>query len=146
MCFPKVQKKFSLSELAVFFFLDTMSFLKDSLANLASNLRERGSHFPVMRENLCMMGEHFDVDKYNFVNGKMIFPYGYLKEENLDNGFPSQDEFFNELTETRITRNEYKNAHALYKKFQCNTRKIQGNISSWMLCSLLISGLAMPMK
>ena len=49
----------------------------------------------------------------------MIFPYSFLKEENLNKGFPSQQEFFNELMETGISNKEYKNAYALYKKFGC---------------------------
>ena len=97
-------------------FIDTFRFMSESLSNLADNLSEDKSRF---KETL----KFFPLEAIDLVTRKGVFPYEYVdnwqKLEELT--LPPKSEFFNSLTDSEISEDDYVHAQTIWKKFNINT-------------------------
>lgn len=98
-------------------FLDSLQFLNTSLDNLVSNLSAEGSdNFKILRQ--CMGDDHL-----NLLLRKGVFPYSWLTDKSKLNEthLPSADAFFNDLTDTPISTNDYKHAQNIWSSYNMSS-------------------------
>jgi hypothetical protein len=64
-----------------FIFVDSMSFLQNSLAKLSDDLKNTDNPYSILRQtNLVKSKKRFNPNKYEMVLGKSFFPYEYWYE------------------------------------------------------------------
>lgn len=130
-----------------FDFVDSISFLQASLGSLADDLRESNHDFKILKQTyLTKNGEKFDKEKYNMVLQKSFFPYEYCESlEKMQNTkkIPPKSAFYSVLTEKTISREEYKFAKKVWKKFKCKSlldyTKLYCKIDTMLLCEVFQS-------
>ncbi|XP_060855282.1 uncharacterized protein LOC132932956 [Metopolophium dirhodum] len=97
-------------------FVDTFRFMSESLSKLAENLSEDKSRF---RETLKI----FSAEALDLVTRKGVFPYEYVDNwSKLDDTFlPSKLEFYNSLTDEKISDEDYIHAKNVWHTFDIKT-------------------------
>jgi len=97
-------------------FVDTFRFMSESLSKLALNLSEDKLRF---RETL----KNFSMKALDLVTQKGIFPYEYVDSwSKLDDTFlPSKSEFYNSLTDEKISDKDYMHAKNIWRTFDIKT-------------------------
>ena len=87
--------------------IDSLSFLQPNLNSLSKELDDE---FKIITK------EHFG-DNFEMVNKKLEnFPYDYINENNLlEEKSPDKKEFYNKMTLSHITDNEYNSVEKFYK-------------------------------
>lgn len=97
-------------------FVDTFRFMSDSLSKLAENLSEDKSRF---RETLKI----FSFKALDLVTRKGVFPYEYIDSWSKlnDTYLPSKLEFYNSLTDEKITDSDYMHAKNVWISFDIKT-------------------------
>ena len=111
-----------------FKFLDSLLFLKQSLADLSENLLAKDpSLFSILRSSeLCQTQGKFDQQKFNLLTAKLVFPYKALEDGILcleRKDFLDKKYFYNELTESDITKSQHEKAIQIAHTFNCTTFK-----------------------
>lgn len=99
-----------------FQFLDTMSFLPSSLAQLSHDLSQTDHDYPLLRQTYLGNFGLKDILRKGF------FPYEYCtsyKKMKNTKQLPPIEAFKSVLSETTITTEEHLFAQEMWKKFQC---------------------------
>lgn len=96
-------------------FLDSFRFLSCSLSKLAKTMREED--FVELRK------QYSDIDQFQLVTDKGIFPYEYITSLNVLNEteLPPIEAFYSELNNENITEKEYEQAKKVWMVFKCET-------------------------
>ena len=97
-------------------FVDTFRFMSESLSKLANNLSEDKSRF---RETLKI----FPMKALDLVIRKGVFPYEYVDSWSKldDTCLPSKFEFYNSLTDEKISDEDYMHAKNIWNTFGIKT-------------------------
>ncbi|GFQ68067.1 uncharacterized protein TNCT_451541 [Trichonephila clavata] len=98
-------------------FLDSFQFLSTSLATLVENLVISNHSFPIFNE-------FYSNEKNKFLlKRKGIFPYSYFSSPAVLNQtcLPLKEAFYNALTNSHITNDEYNFAQLIFRSFRCKT-------------------------
>ncbi|XP_037805798.1 uncharacterized protein LOC119599925 [Lucilia sericata] len=97
-------------------FLDSYRFMTSSLDNLVKNLTQ--DELKVVKEF-----HSDDKSKFNLLIRKGVFPYTYLNsvEKLQEPCLPTIDEFFNKLTESECSIEDYAHAQKVWNTFECKT-------------------------
>lgn len=98
-------------------FLDSFQFLNASLATLVQNLIDSNHEFPIFNTFYAKEKNR------NLLKRKQVFPYSFLSDISVldEIHLPSKDRFFNKLTNTDISTEDYNHALLVYRKFKCKT-------------------------
>ena len=113
---PCTVEKFMMFTLDSLRFIDSFQFLDTSLETLVANLSSSEHDFKIFDKFFMKNG-----DIKHLLKRKGIFPYSYfdsiekLKEKKL----PSQQNFFNVLTNSSISKEDYEHARIVYNSFNC---------------------------
>lgn len=101
-----------------FVFIDSMNFLQGSLDTLANKIP-----YSDLRPYLEKISTNDDL--LSLLIKKTPFPYDYLDSETklCDTRLPCASYFYNKLTETAITKEEYARAQQVWEKAHCSTLK-----------------------
>ena len=99
-----------------FKFLDTCNFLKASLATLTDNLKDAGVDKFVHTRRVFG-------DKFELFLRKGVYAYDYMDsfERFYETSLPPQEAFFNTLTESDISEENYEYALKIWNVFKCET-------------------------
>lgn len=103
-------------------FLDSFRFMSCSLDKLATNLD--ANKFVHTRE-------HFPVDdQFKLICKKGVFPYQYIDtfEKLAEEVLPTQEQFFDSLTNTPLSDADYLHAQSVWKTFACKTLMDYSNV------------------
>lgn len=96
-------------------FMDSYGFLSSSLATLVSTLRESESTFPLLSTMVGGEGKEL-------LLRKGVYPYSYATSiEVLRNttALPTREEFFNDVSQTECTFEDYEHARRVWSHFKC---------------------------
>ena len=101
-------------------FLDSFTFIEESLAKMCENLKEANFPFPLTSKlfNKFINGDNY---KRNLLLRKGVFPYEFitsLKKFELKN-LPPKDSFYSTLYNKHITDEDYEHAKAVWTEFNC---------------------------
>lgn len=99
-----------------FQFLDTMSFLPTSLAQLSLNLSQSNHDYPILKQTYLAQ---FGLDK---ILRKGFFPYEYCTSYQLmkkTKRLPKREAFYSALNEEVISEKDYCFANQIWSLFQC---------------------------
>ena len=106
-----------------FKFLDSLAFLQSSLAELSSNLSETDHDYPILKDTFLSKTDGvFDQEKFDILLKKSFFPYEFctdLKLMEKTTKLPKQEDFYSTLSETVISKEDYKFAKHVWKVFKC---------------------------
>ncbi|XP_055938352.1 uncharacterized protein LOC129989243 [Argiope bruennichi] len=96
-------------------FIDSYAFLDSSLSSLVEILKISEHRFDIF--------DSFFQNKTNrnLLKQKGFFPYSYFSSKDIlkQKTFPPHEAFFNILTNSNITKKEYKHALRVYQEFHC---------------------------
>ena len=94
-------------------FVDSLRFMPNSLAELASNLTNANKY--KFRETL----KHFSITDIDLVTRKGVFPYDYVDSWNKLNEtkLPPIDDFYSILTASTISNEDYEHAQHMWSHF-----------------------------
>ena len=112
---PKTKEKYISFQWGGLRFLDSYAFLQGSLQTLVNNLKS---------EDLKITKAVFPDDELRgLVCRKGVYPYNYLNsyERFEETCLPPKDCFFNTLTNSHITDEDYQHAKNVWDKFQMKT-------------------------
>ncbi|XP_065364524.1 uncharacterized protein LOC135957667 [Calliphora vicina] len=97
-------------------FLDSYRFMPSSLDSLIQNLT---------KDELKIVKEFYsdDENQFNLLIRKGVFPYNYLNslEKLKETCLPSIDDFYNKLTDSKCSIEDYTHAQEVWSKFECKT-------------------------
>ena len=106
-----------------FEFVDSLAFLQSSLSQLANDLKDSNHDYKILKQtSLVKSNNKFDKEKYNMVLGKSFFPYEFCRDLNQMYSvkkLPKRIEFYSQLSEKSISKEEHKFAKSVWKKFGC---------------------------
>ncbi|XP_050434996.1 uncharacterized protein LOC126842151 [Adelges cooleyi] len=117
-------------------FVDTFRFMAASLASLSDNLRT--SNIGLFHETAKEFAG-FDI---NLVTRKGVYPYSYTSDWDKleERKLPDKKEFFNDLSESHISQEDYDHALKVWKQFRCQTlgeySDVYLKIDTLMLCDV----------
>lgn len=98
-------------------FLDSIQFLNCSLERLAAGT----DSFPIL-EKKGNVGNKFNnwPEKVKLLTRKGVYPYDYVDSlEKYDDPLPAKDAFYNQLTRSAISNEDYQHALNVYREFGC---------------------------
>lgn len=104
-----------------FIFLDSLSFLQGSLAELVQDLAKSKAEFKVLNQ----MPFAQDKTKRELLLRKGVFPYEFATSiEALRDAksMPAKEHFFNHLTDSGVTDVDYEHANRVFQEFSCSNR------------------------
>lgn len=100
-------------------FLDSYSFLQGSLAQMTDTLVASGKKLNILKHSeLYETGEEKEL-----LLRKGVFPYEFCSSlEKMRNcqGLPEKTDFYNSLTNTDVSDEDYQHAEKVYKVFKCS--------------------------
>jgi hypothetical protein len=106
-----------------FEFNDSLAFLQAPLAQLCSDLKETDHKYNILKSTYIVKTDgQFDREKFDMVLQKSFFPYEYCTSLNLmqkTTKLPKRREFYSSLSEETISKEDYKFAKKVWKKFNC---------------------------
>ena len=106
-----------------FEFIDSLAFLQSSLAQLASDLQSSNHDYKILKQtSLVKTGGKFDKEKYEMILGKSFFPYEFcqsLEQMYSVKKIPKRKDFYSQLSEKSISKEDHKFAKNVWKKFGC---------------------------
>ena len=106
-----------------FVFLDSLSFLASSLAQLSDNLKASGHTYPLMKQTyLAKSNGHFSSKRLENVLKKSFFPYEYCQsfEQMMSTTeLPAKEAFNSALHEEGISQENYGFAKSMWKEYKC---------------------------
>ena len=106
-----------------FEFNDSLAFLQASLAQLCADLKETDHNYELLRNTFIVKTNgKFDKEKFDMVLKKSFFPYEYCSSLDLMRStlsLPKRKHFYSSLSEETISKEDYKFAKKVWKKFEC---------------------------
>ena len=95
-------------------FIDSFQFMNQSLSNLANNLPKDGFYHTK---------NEFGSNNLELITKKCVYPCDYKDDFNKfkEEGLPSIEKFYSELTGEDISDKDYNHTKNVCKKFQCKT-------------------------
>ena len=116
---PRTSEKYSIFSAGSLIFKDSYQFLSSSLEQLVNNLRTKGE------------GQFMHVRKFfpkeeqrRLLYRKGVFPYNYVTSLQVlkqTTNLPAKEEFYNDMTKSHITDEEYSFAQKVWNEFGCQT-------------------------
>ena len=99
-------------------FKDSFQFLGESLATLVKNLNTKGPEY-FKNVNKFIVNPN----KRKMLKQKGVFPYNYFTDITVlsEKSLPLIEAFYNDLSGTPISKEDYKFAHQVWKQFHCKT-------------------------
>ena len=101
-------------------FLDSAAFLAASLDTLVSNLYQEGEGRGKFHHSLkhCPHPQHLDM-----LLRKGVYPYDYMDDwaRMAETALPPQAAFFNKLSDSDVSDDDYKHAQQVWNAFNCKT-------------------------
>lgn len=102
-------------------FLDSLNFINGSLASLTKDLLTKNDN------NLSVFLQFLtsNKDKQILLHRKGVFPYEWLTDINLlkQRSLPDKTTFFDRLSQTEISDDDYNHANKVWSLFNCKTMK-----------------------
>jgi hypothetical protein len=115
---PRNTEKFRVLEINYYTFLDSLSFLEGSLADLVDDLVRSGHDFPLIDQaGLCKTPE-----EKQLLLQKGVYPYEFAKSvQQLRDAksLPEHANFYSSVANGNITAAEYGHAQRVYETFGC---------------------------
>ena len=106
-----------------FEFNDSLAFLQAPLAQLCSDLKETDHKYKILHSTYIVKTDgKFDEEKFDMVLKKSFFPYEFctsLEVMRKTIELPKRKEFYSSLSEETISKEDYKFAKKVWKKFKC---------------------------
>lgn len=129
---PVNLEKFTMFTLDSIKFLDSYQFLDASLECLVQNLIKSGHKFNIF--NSFYQNEK----NRQMLLRKGLFPYSYFQSLDVleEEGLPPKSAFYNRLTESDISDEDYEHACAVYKAFNCN--KFSDYLELYQNCDVIL--------
>lgn len=106
-------------------FIDSMRFLNSSLETLSTSL---------LRDKQCLpLLKRFFPESHELLKGKQVFPYEFLTSFDAlrETSLPSQQSFFNSLTKTSTSDDDYQHAKQVWNSTNCTTMTDYVRIYLW---------------
>jgi hypothetical protein len=103
-------------------FRDSLQFLNCSLENLVKSLLKAGAdNFNVLSRIICRKYEGATDEHLALLQRKGVFPYDYMDKVDrlLEPALPPRERFFNRLTNTECSEEDYAHAHTVFEEFSC---------------------------
>ena len=96
-------------------FLDSYRFMSSSLDSLVKNLSKN--------DLKTVKSMYSDENKFNLLIRKGVFPYNYLNsvEKLKETNLPNIEDFYNKLTDTECSVEDYTHAKNVWRIFDCKT-------------------------
>lgn len=111
-CIPNNTEKYLSFSIDNFRFIDSAQFLLSSLEGLVANLKKKDV------ANFKLTGEVFG-GRLDMMTRKGVYPYSYMDSfSRFDEGFPSIDKFYNDLTDEPCSEKDYEHALNVWKSFK----------------------------
>ena len=117
---PRTSEKYLSFSIGDVEFKDSCQFMAESLASLVSHLRSKGEqYFKYMRS--CFEDE----SQRELLYQKGVFPYNHLTSSQvlLEQQLPAKECFYNTLSKSHITEDEYKFAQKVWDAFGCENMR-----------------------
>ena len=94
-------------------FIDSLQFMNSSLFELVDNLKQKGGN------GFRLLKKVFGVSKARLLTRKGVYPYDYISSwrKFREPALPPKPKFYNKLTRTHISGEDYKYARLVFKKF-----------------------------
>ena len=121
---PKSLEKFIYLSLEKIEFKDSLQFLNGSLERLVLNLKAKDinitEQFPITYNHFRKKWKHLDVDAFEMLTEKLIYPYSYFESFSTFNEeqLPKITDFYNDLTNTVINNDDYEKVKKLWNIFE----------------------------
>ena len=127
-----------------FEFVDSLAFLQASLSELASDLKDSGHIYEILKQtDLVKTNGKFDKKKYKVLLEKSFFPYEFchsLSQMASVVDIPEIEHFNSSLSEKSISHYEHKFAKKVWKLFKCQNlldyTKIYNRIDTLLLAEI----------
>lgn len=93
-------------------FIDSYQFLSASLEKLIESCE---------REKFELLSQ--EIDKAHLLFSKGVYPYNYMDDFDTfkENRLPGREKFYNKLTRTHISQEDYEYAQQVWNEFNINT-------------------------
>lgn len=129
---PVNLEKFTMFTLDTIKFIDSYQFLDVSLESLVYHLVKSGHKFNIF--NRFYQNEK----NRHLLLRKGLFPYSYFQSLDVleETGLPPRSAFYNRLTESDISREDYEHACAVYKAFDC--KKFSDYLELYQNCDVIL--------
>lgn len=105
-------------------FLDSLSFMNESLDKLSENLRNSCNSVEQLRSTFKNVSRYFTDDaQLDVMTRKGVYPYEYIDkyERLLETQLPCKNRFYSKLNNSHITTKEYERAQQVWNQFGCKT-------------------------
>lgn len=114
-CIANSMEKYISFSLGNFRFIDSYQFMPDSLATLVTNLYSKGEQCFKLLE-----AEFPRKDQRKFLFKKGVYPYSWVdcEEKFQERKLPSKEHFYNDLTDSFISDDDYNHAQEVWRCFQ----------------------------
>ena len=98
-------------------FIDSFSFMSQSLDRISSNLSE--DMFIYTKNGFTELEAELEEDKYKLIKKKGVYPYDYMDSFSRFNetSLPSRKYFYSILNDTNISEEEYSHAKDVWSAF-----------------------------
>ena len=106
-------------------FVDSLRFLNASLENLSASLVKEQNPFSLLKQ--------FFPRCHHLLRGKQVFPYEYLSSYAAlkDKTLPPLTAFYNSLSKTSISKEDYKHAQQVWSEANCASLKDYVKLYLW---------------
>lgn len=130
---PKTSEKYLTFSIGCVQFKDSFEFLGASLSSLVRDLTTKGE--------ACFknVNTYFDnAEQRNLLYRKGVFPYNYISSLSKleEKTLPPLEGFFNHLTKSHISQEEYNFAVVVWEKFKCQT--LRDYLCIYLLADVLL--------
>lgn len=114
-CIPHNMERYSSLSLGNFRFIDSLQFLNASLEEVVENLASDG-----LKPFRLLQKEFQDPAQTHLMKRKGVYPYNYVKNFSKfeEKKLPPKIAFYNTLTKTHITNDEYMHAQQVWSTFK----------------------------
>ena len=106
-----------------FQFLDSLAFLQASLDQLSDDLSKTDHNYQILKQTyLTKTNNKFDSEKFKALTKKSYYPYEYCTDMRTminTTKLPDRINFYSQLREKNLTKEEYITAKNVWKLFEC---------------------------
>jgi hypothetical protein len=113
-CIPKNYEQYICFSMDRFKFLDSLSFMGQSLAKLAGNLGKENMF------HLKSEFKHLNDEQFDLLTRKGVYPYDYVNKWSVfkEKKLPAHEKFYSTLAMSNITEEEYLHAQNVWKTLE----------------------------